>query len=132
MSNRNLGYIERYRAEVRHEPIKNSIVGGTVSTFAAGLFFAYQGCRIAMPYTWFCAVLAALSYSFLATRFSIYGKAHIVFSNWKNLLLTLSLFIGTQIGDLKLEPLFSFPPNTSTAVSLAVLAAIGLSDALAG
>ena len=114
-----------------HKILKNAVISGTVSSLALVLFFAFRRVRIAIPYVWFWAVLAALSYGFLATKLSIFGKGHIVISNWKNVLLALVLFIGALVGSLKLDPLFDISPDTSTAVALAVLAAMVLSDALA-
>ena len=117
---------------MNHRVIQNSLIAGTVSSGGSFLFFAFQGVRIAIPFVWAWAVLAALAYGLLATKLSIYGKGSKVFSNWKNVLLTLVLFTAAQVGCLEMYPIFGASPGTSIGTALAVIAAMAVSDVLAG
>lgn len=86
-----------HTSKVNHKIIKNGIIGATVSSGASLLFFAFQKVRVRIPYVWSWAVLAAIGYGLLATKLSIYGKGSAVFSNWKNLLLTLAVFVTVGV-----------------------------------
>lgn len=113
-----------------HKVFKNAVIAATLSSAAVFLFSAIQGVKINVPYVWSLAVVAGVCYGWLALRFSIYGRAGILFQNWKNCLLSIVIVIGIMTVSVRIDHIVRAPAADPIVVLLAASISVIVSDAL--